>query len=115
MWISVNPVTSRCCSASATSSSVGRRPGVLLLLRRRERAELALHAAHVRLVQIQVLDEVDAVVAAANAACEIGQLAEREQVVRLHQRKPVLEVEAFVGLHLFADQLEGRVDGNSHG
>ena len=78
---------------------VGReRVGVLLLLRRRERAELALHAADVRLVQVEVLDEEDAVVAAADAAREVGQLADREQVVGLDQREAVLEVEALARL-----------------
>ena len=86
---------------------VGReRVGVRLLLRRREGAELALHAADVRLVQVEVLDEVDAVVAAAHAAREVGELAEREQVVRLEQREPVLEVEPLARLDLVADQLE---------
>src|SRR5207245_1853528 len=42
----------------------------LLLLRRREGAELALHSTDVRLVQIQVLDEVDAIVTAAPPARE---------------------------------------------
>ena len=54
---------------------------VLLLLGLRERAELALHAADVRLVQVEVLDEEDLVAAAAHAPREIGELAEREQVV----------------------------------
>ena len=80
---------------------------VLLLPRRRERAELALHAADVRLVQVQVLDEVDLVRAAAQAAREVGELAEREQVVRLEDRDAVLEVEALSGLDLLPDRLQG--------
>jgi hypothetical protein len=45
---------------------VGRqRVRVRLLLRRRERAELALHAADVRLVHVEVLHEEDLVRAAA--------------------------------------------------
>jgi hypothetical protein len=74
-----------------------------LLLRHRERAELALHAADVRLVQVQVLDEVHLVAAAAPAAREVGELAECEEVVGLHQRQPVLEVEPLVRLDLLAD------------
>jgi hypothetical protein len=77
-----------------------------LLLGRGERAELALHAADVRLVEIEVLDEVDVVRPAAHAACEVGELAEREQVVGLEQREAVLEIEPLVRLHLLADRLE---------
>src|SRR6266536_5507791 len=79
---------------------------VLLLLRLRERAELALHAADVRLVQVEVLDEVDLVAAAAHTAREIGELAEGEQVVRLHEREPVLEVEPLARLDLLAYRCE---------
>ena len=93
MWISVKPVSSRWRSASSTSCSARVGVRALLLLRDRERAELALHAADVRLVQIEVLDEVDLVGAAALPAREVGELAEREQVVGLHQREAVLEVE----------------------
>ena len=53
------------------------RVGALLLPRRGEGAELALHAADVRLVQVQVLDEVDLVRAAALAARAVGEVAER--------------------------------------
>ena len=80
------------------------RVGVLLLLRRGERAELALHAADVRLVQVEVLDEVDLVRAAAQPARPVGELAEREQVVGLEQRQAVLEVEPLAGLDLLADR-----------
>ena len=59
----------------------GERVGVLLLLRRREGAELALHAADVRLVQVEVLDEVDAVVAAAQRAAR-GRRARRARAGR---------------------------------
>ncbi len=83
-----------------------RRVRALLLLGARERAELALHAADVRLVEVQVLDEVDTVVAAAHAACRIRQVAEPEQVVRLEQREPVLEIEALTREHLLADRLQ---------
>ncbi len=73
---------------------------VLLLLRLRERAELALHAADVRLVQVEVLDEEDLVAAAALPPREIGEVAEREQVVRLHERDAVVEVEPLAGERL---------------
>ena len=86
----------------------GVRVRALLLLRDGEGAELALHAADVRLVQIQVLDEVDLVAAAALPAREVGQLAEPEDVVGLHQREPVLEVEPLARLDLLADRLERR-------
>ena len=80
------------------------RVGVGLLVRDGEGAELALHTADVRLVQVQVLDEVDAVIAAAHAPREIGEVAERKDVVALHQRHAVLEVEALACLHLVADR-----------
>ncbi len=79
---------------------------VLLLARRRERAELALHAADVRLVHVQVLDEVDLVRAAAHPAREIGERAELEEVVRLEDRDAVVEVEALSGLDLLPDRLQ---------
>ena len=91
------------------------RVGVRLLLRRGERAELALHAADVRLVQVEVLDEEDAVVAAALAAREVCELPDREQVVGLEQRQAVVEVEALACEHLLADELErGVVRDRSH-
>src|SRR5262245_40547443 len=80
----------------------------LLLLGDGEGAELALHAADVRLVEVQVLDEVDVVRAAAPAACEVGQLPEAQDVVRLHQLEPVLEVEPLAGDDLLTDSLERR-------
>src|SRR5262245_35495459 len=80
----------------------------VLLLRDCERAELALHPADVRLVQIQVLDEVDLVAAAQLPAREVGQFPERERVVRLHEQEPVLEVEALAGDDLLADAFERR-------
>ncbi len=83
-----------------------KRVGVGLFVRDGERAELALHAADVRLVQVEVLDEVNAIVAATNASRQIGELAERENVVALHQRHTVLEVEALSGLHLVPDGRE---------
>jgi hypothetical protein len=61
---------------------VGRqRVRVGLPLRLRERAELALHAADVGLVHVEVLDEIRAVVAAADAPRQIGELSQHEQVV----------------------------------
>src|SRR5204862_5933699 len=87
----------------------------LLFLRDREGAELAFDAADVRLVQVQVLDEVDLVVSAPPAAREVGQLAEREHVVRLHELKAVLEIEPLAGDDLLADALERRgVVENGH-
>ncbi len=62
----------------------GVRVRALLLLGDGEGAELALHAADIRLVQVQVLDEVDLVASAALPAREVGQLAEPEDVVGLH-------------------------------
>jgi hypothetical protein len=89
---------------------------VLLLARLRERTELAFDAADVRLVQVQVLDEVDLVAAAPRAPREIGELPERQQVVRLHQRDPVLEVEPLAGLDLLANRRErcGRFEDRGH-
>src|SRR5262245_5037115 len=86
----------------------GVRVRTLLLLRDREGAELALHAADVRLVQIQVLDEVDLVAPAALTARQVGQLAEREDVVRLHEQEAVLEVEPLACDDLLVDALERR-------
>src|SRR6187455_3254775 len=77
---------------------------VLLLPRRRERAELALHAADVRLADVEVLDEVDLVGPPANTSREIGERAELEEVVRLEDRDPVVEVEALSGLDLLAER-----------
>ena len=59
----------------------GDRVGVLLLLRRREGAELALHAADVRLVQVEVLDEVD-LVGRRRAAGARGRRARRARAGR---------------------------------
>jgi hypothetical protein len=84
----------------------GERVRAVLLVRPREGAELALHPADVRLVQVDVLDEVDVVVAAADTAREIGELAEREQVLRLHQGQPVFEVEPLAHLDLLANRRE---------
>ena len=47
-----------------------------------------------------------AVVAATHAPGEIGELAERKDVVTLHQRHAVLEVEALSDLHLVSDGRE---------
>ena len=79
---------------------------VLLLPRRRECAELALHAADVRLVDVEVLDEEDLVGAAAHAPREIGERAELEEVVGLEDRDAVVEVEALPGLDLLPDRLQ---------
>ena len=84
----------------------GERVGVLLLPRRRERAELAFHAADVRLVEIEVLDEEDLVRPAPHAARDVGERAELEQVVRLEDRDAVVEVETLSGLDLLSDRLE---------
>ena len=92
--------------------------GVGLLRRARERAELALHPADRRVVQVQVVDEEDVVRAAAEAARGVGQLAEREQVVALEQRDAVVEVEALTRDDLVADLHELLVaacgDGQLH-
>ena len=90
------------------------RVGLRLLLRRRERAELALHAADVRLVQIEVLDEEDLVRSSPDASREVCELAEGEQVVRLEEREPVLESETFTGPDLLADRLQSPQLGDSH-
>ena len=113
-WISLAVKSFRCTSGSASCSELSNsvldhlvrriRVGVGLLVRDGEGAELALHTADVRLVQVQVLDEVDAVIAAAHAPREIGEVAERKDVVALHQRHAVLEVEALACLHLVADR-----------
>ena len=58
------------------------------------------------MVEVEVLDEIDLVVAAALPPRKVGELPEREQVVRLHQGQPVLEVEALAGLHLLVDRSE---------
>ena len=79
---------------------------VLLLAGRREGAELALHAADVRLVEIEVLDEEDLVRAAARAAREIGERAELEEVIGLEDRHAVVELEALAGLELLPDRLQ---------
>ena len=84
----------------------GQRVGAVLLARLRERAELALHAADVRLIEVEVLDEVDLVAAASPPSRQVGELPECEQVVRLHQGDAVLEVEPLAGLDLFADRSE---------
>ena len=83
------------------------RVGLSLLLGRRESAELALHPTDVRLVQIQVLDEVDLVGSSAVASRQVGELTESEQVVRLEEGEPVLEPESLARLDLLADRLQG--------
>jgi hypothetical protein len=90
----------------------GERVGVLLLLRRCERAELALHAAHVRLVHVEVLDEEDLVRSAPRAARQVGERAELEYVVRLEDRDAVVEVEALSGLDLLPERLERLLRAN---
>src|SRR5215210_2722852 len=82
------------------------RVGLRLLPCDCEGAELALHTADVGLVQIEVLDEEDAIVSAAYAPREVGQLSEREDVVRLHQGDAVLEVETLSRFDLVADGAE---------
>ncbi len=97
---------SRCASDVVDELGPGDRVRVLLLARRGERAELALHAADVRLVDVEVLDEEDLVGAAAHATREIGERAELEEVVRLEDRDAVVEVEALSGLDLLPDRLQ---------
>jgi hypothetical protein len=92
----------------------GVRVGVLLLLRDGEGAELALHAADVRLVQVEVLDEVGVVRAASQPPRAVGELAEAEQIVGLEQRQAVLEVQALAYLDLLGDRLEVDSDCNRH-
>ena len=87
---------------------------VRLLPRRRERAELALHAADVRLVHVQVLDEEDLVRPAAQAPREVGELADREQVVGLEDRHAVLEPEALAALQLLANRFQGARRDDGH-
>ena len=82
---------------------------LLLLLGRGEGAELALHAADVRLVQVHVLDEEDIVRSTAQASCEIGKLPDLEQVVRFENREAVLEIEPFTGFDLLPDGRERRL------
>src|SRR3990170_213441 len=84
----------------------GERVRVHLLLRRREGAELAFHAADVRLVDIEVLDEEHLVRSPAHAPREVGELAERKQVVGLEDREAVLEVQPLAGLDLLPDRLQ---------
>jgi hypothetical protein len=79
---------------------------VLLLPRRGEGAELALHAADVRLVHVQVLDEEDLVRSAALTAREIAERAELEEIVGLEDRDAVVEVEALASLDLLPDRRE---------
>jgi hypothetical protein len=79
---------------------------VLLLARRGEGAELALHAADVRLAHIEVLDEEDLVAPTAHTTREVGERAQLEQVVRLQDRDAVVEVESFSGRDLLPDRLQ---------
>ena len=91
------------------------RVGALLPARARERAELALHPAHVGVVQVQVVDEEDLVGAPAQPPGGVGQLAEREHVVALEERDPVVEIEPLAGDHLVADGCERvQMGGNGH-
>jgi hypothetical protein len=80
---------------------------VLLLPRCRECAELALHSTDVRLVHVQVLDEVHLVRASPPPAREVGQLPELEQIVRLEDCHAVVEVEPLPGFDLLPDRLQG--------
>jgi hypothetical protein len=52
------------------------------------------------------LDEVDLVGAATLPPSAIGEVAEREQVVALEERKPVLEVEPLADVDLLPDRVE---------
>ena len=80
--------------------------GVRLLPRRGEGAELALHPADVRLVQIQVLHEVDLVRTPAHTPRTVGELADLQEVVGLENRETVLEVEPSAALDLLPDSLQ---------
>jgi hypothetical protein len=84
----------------------GERVRVLLLPGRRERAELALHAADIRLVDIEVLDEIDLVGPSSHATREVGERAELEEIVGLEDRHAVVEVEPLAGLDLLPDRLQ---------
>ena len=106
MWISVKAGQLALAHGVLDQLLGGDRVGLLLLLRRGEGAELALHATDVRLVQVQVLDEVDLVGAATLPARPVGELAELEQVVGLEQRQAVLEIEPLAGLDLLPDRFE---------
>src|SRR5262249_47972079 len=64
--------------------------------------------------QVEVLDEEDAVVTTALPSRQIGELADREQVVGLEQGEPVVEIEALPALHLLADRIERAVDSDGH-
>jgi hypothetical protein len=77
-----------------------------LLARGREGAELALHAADVGLVHVEVLDEVDLVRTPAQPPGVVRELAERQEIVGLEDREAVFEVEALSGLDLLPDRLE---------
>ena len=92
----------------------GDRVRLRLLARRGEGAELALHAADVRLVHVEVLDEVDLVRPSAPAAREVRQLAERQHVVGLENREPVLEVEAVPAFDLLPDAVQGAQLDDGH-
>ena len=85
----------------------GDRVRLRLLARRGEGAELALHAADVGLVHVEVLDEVDLVGTAPPAPREIRKLAEREHVVHLEDREAVLEVEPLSAFDLLPDAVQG--------
>jgi hypothetical protein len=79
---------------------------VRLLAGGREGAELALHAADVRLVHVEVLDEEDLVRPSAQPPGVVREPAQRQEVVGLEDREAVLEVEALAGFDLLPDRLE---------
>jgi hypothetical protein len=81
----------------------GERVRALLIRRPREGAKLAFHPADVRLVHVDVLDEVDVVRATAKPTRTVGEVAEGEQVAGLEDRDAVLEVEPLSGLDLLAN------------
>ena len=114
MWISVKPVALALPEHVLDELFLGERVRVRLLLGRREGAELALHAADVRLVDVQVLDEEDLVGSAAQPAREVGELPHREHVVGLEERDAVVEAEPLAGLHLLADRVQRGQLGDSH-
>src|SRR6185437_9313150 len=84
----------------------------VLLVRAREGAELALHAADVGVVEVEVVDEVDLVTAASQAPRLIGEVAQRQQVVALQQRAAV-EVESLARQDLLANGVDQRTRENA--
>jgi len=83
--------------------------GALFIRVARERTELAAVAADVGGVDVTVHHEVDALAVDA-PACEVGQLADAEQVVAGVQRDAVFSAETLAGGDLLGDGRERGVD-----